>query len=75
MDGWPASLFVCTYYIICPISSVCQQFHVRWNHLVCPSTVPAGTVTERDNNKGALPDSTHYLEISLMDITRIQVVQ
>ncbi len=25
--------------------------------------------------KGALPDSTHFLEISLMDITRIQVIQ
>ncbi len=54
MDGWPAGLFVCTYYIIydiCTISSVRRQFHVRWNHLVCPSTVPGGTVTERDKRE------------------------
>ena len=42
MDGWPAGLFV----YICTISSVRRQFHVQWNHLVCPSTVPGGTVTE-----------------------------
>jgi hypothetical protein len=54
MDGWPAGLFVC----ICTISSVRRQFHVHWNHLVCPltvpggvtcpSTVPGGTLTERE---------------------------
>ncbi len=30
------------------ILSVRRKFHVRWNHLVCPSTVPGGTVTERE---------------------------
>jgi hypothetical protein len=49
MDGWPAGLFV--HIIICTISSVCRQFHVRWNHIVCPSTVPGGTVTERDKRE------------------------
>ncbi len=43
MDGWPA-----LHIIISTISSVCRQFHVRWNHLVCPSTIPGGTVTERE---------------------------
>ncbi len=47
MDGWPAGLFVC----VCTISSVHGQFHVRWNHVVCPSTVPSGTVTEIRDNK------------------------
>ena len=30
------------------ILSVRRKFHVRWNHLVCLSTVPGGTVTERE---------------------------